>query len=210
MICKLAVCLALASAIGAMCESSGFLLGVDYSEWADSGATQMATDSSGALYMLSSGTSCAVSAPSCVIKLSAEGKTILWRNNLPFAVSRMTVDSGGSVYVVPTPSATDLSVYVAKLRPDGTGVAWKASTGFAMQVEITHPLIGLTVDSQGRIYVAATYEEPYKAVVVRLSADGSAVDYTLRLKGDVTSIAADGTGGAFVGGVMNGADFLAE
>jgi len=72
------LCLALVSATGALAASSGFLLGVDYSEWLTPDVTQIATDGSGALYVLSQ---CATVAPfsSCVTKLSADGKTILWQ-----------------------------------------------------------------------------------------------------------------------------------
>lgn len=47
------LCLALSIAAGAMAQSPGFLLGADYSEWLPLNPTQMATDSYGALYILS-------------------------------------------------------------------------------------------------------------------------------------------------------------
>src|ERR1035438_6707239 len=95
------VCLMLCSVTGAMGSSpTGFLLGVNYSEWlnfpANNGA-EIATDSSGSLYILSYSTS------STVTKLSADGKTILWQNQLGFVASAMTVDPKGGVYPVSVP-----------------------------------------------------------------------------------------------------------
>jgi hypothetical protein len=135
---------------GAMGSSStGFQLGVNYSEWFNYSANteaQIATDSSGALYILSNGTS------STVTKLSADGKTILWQNQLGFVAAAMAVDPSGGVYVVPVSQPGDISIYVAKLSAGGTGLAWRTPAGFIpMSVRV------LTADSQGRTYVAAQY-----------------------------------------------------
>ena len=143
------LCLALVSATGALAASSGFLLGVDYSEWLTPDVTQIATDGSGALYVLSQ---CATVAPfsSCVTKLSADGKTILWQNNLGFLVDSasnlpgMAVDPKGGVYVIPEWQVGDTSYYVAKLNSGGTGLAW--NTPVAMLPT------ALAADSQGRAY----------------------------------------------------------
>jgi hypothetical protein len=82
-------------------QSSGFLLGLDYSEWAEPNAQQIATDNSGNLYILSS---CTISAssPSCVTKLTSDGRTILWQNALGFTTTAMAVDPNGGVYVTAT------------------------------------------------------------------------------------------------------------
>ena len=91
------LCLALLSANGATAATSGFLLGVDYSEWLAPNARQIATDRSGALYILSAFAISTDTPPSWVTKLSADGKTILWQNKLGFAVSTMAVDPNGGV-----------------------------------------------------------------------------------------------------------------
>jgi len=68
------ICLMLFGVTGAMGSSStGFLLGVNYSEWlnyAPNTSAQIATDGSGSLYILSNSTS---SALSIVTKLSGDG-----------------------------------------------------------------------------------------------------------------------------------------
>ena len=63
------LCLALLSASGAIAATSNFLLGVDYSEWLGLNVTQIATDKSGALYILSTFPESRGSTPSWVTKL---------------------------------------------------------------------------------------------------------------------------------------------
>jgi uncharacterized protein (TIGR03437 family) len=213
---KLFTCLMLFSVTGAMGSSStGFLLGVKYSEWlnyAPNTSAQIATDSSGSLYILSGSTS------STVTKLSADGKTILWQNQLGFVASVMAVDPGGGVYVIPVSqlgaASGDTSVYVAKLGAGGTGLAWTTSAGFTpMSVPV------LAADSQGRAYVAAQYITnnfiTQAADVVRLNAAGSGVDYTAQVMGIPSSIAVSQSGAAFVAGTETNAQgvntgFLAQ
>ena len=91
--------------------TTGFLLGANYSEWSLPGTRNIATDSSGALYILSI---CQVDV-SCVTKLSADGTTILWQNNLGVLSEddAMAVDPSGGVYVIPSYQPGDLTVYVA-------------------------------------------------------------------------------------------------
>ncbi len=195
------LCLILFTATAAMGASSGFQLGVAYSEWlnfsSNSGA-QIATDSSGSLYILSN-TLVSNVASSTVTKLSADGKTLLWQNQLGFAASAMAVDPNGGVYVVPVRQQTDTSAYVAKLSAGGMGLAWKTSVGFLPQ---SPP--ALAADSQGRVYLAAQYAVnnfiTRTADVVRLKADGTAIDYTAQVMGTPTSIALDQSGAAFVAG----------
>ena len=189
------------SVTGAMATSSGSPLGVSYSEWIDAppdtGAA-IATDNSGALYLLSKGTT------SSVTKLSANGKTIVWRNQLGFPATAMAVDPNGGVYVVPARQSGDNSVYVAKLGASGAGLAWKTPAGFSA---LSAPV--LAADSQGRAYVAAQYTTnnfiTETADVVRLSPDGSGVDYTARVMGIPTSVAVDPSGAAFVAGTETNA-----
>ena len=81
-----------------MAATSGFLLGLDYSEWADPTSSQIATDALGNLYILSL---CTNSDLSCVGKVSGDGKAILWQNALEFTAAAMAVDPRGGVYVTP-------------------------------------------------------------------------------------------------------------
>jgi uncharacterized protein (TIGR03437 family) len=157
------------------------------------GTTNIATDSSGALYILSI---CQADV-SCVTKLSADGTTILWQNNLGVLSEddAMAVDPSGGVYVIPSYLPGDRNVYVAKLGAGGKGIAWKT----AVAVDLNN--LAITADSQGRIYVAGTIGPEFiTSVVIRLNAAGSAVDYTVQMTSSVVSVAADGTGGVFVTG----------
>jgi hypothetical protein len=70
------------SAICGWAAPSEFLLGVNYSEWLNPSSivSGIAIDGAGALYMLSNSSG----AFSTVSKLSADGKTIVWQNQLAF------------------------------------------------------------------------------------------------------------------------------
>ena len=188
------------SVSGAIASSSNFLLGVSYSEWLSSIRTeQIATDSSGALYILSA----AFGAPSSVTKLSADGKTMVWQNQLGFVANQMAVDSNGGIYVVPEvqPGAT---VSVAKLGASGTGFAWTTPVGFTA---IAQPVVA--VDSQGRAYVAAENRVnnyiTETAFVARVNAAGTGVDYTAQVMGIPSSIAVEQTGAAYIAGTATNA-----
>jgi uncharacterized protein (TIGR03437 family) len=203
---KALLCLALLSATGAAAASSGFLLGADYSEWLPPYIAQIATDISGALYILSTCTQTTTYSPyPCVTKLSPDGKTILWQHNLGFTVeslegsrSPMAVDPNGGVYLIPTSNYGDASILVAKLNADGTGLAWQAPIGGFLT---PGPPAVLAVDSQGRAYMAGTHGlNSQVSGVVRLNAAGTAVEYTARIPGIVSSIAVDGSGAALVAG----------
>ena len=177
-------------------EPSGFMLGVNFSEWLNlppSTSAALATDSSGSLYILT------VSTASTVTKLSADGKTLVWQNQLGFTATAMAVDPSGGVYVTPLIQPADTSAYVAKLGASGTGLAWKTPVGF---IPMSGPV--LAADSQGHAYVAAQYMTTnyftQTADVVRLNADGSGVGYTAQMMGQPTSIAVDASGAAFVSG----------
>lgn len=178
-------------------------LGLDFSEWFPA-ATQIATDSSGALYVLapcpiSSGTG------SCVTKVSADGKSALWQDVLGFPSKTMAVSASGSVFVIPTLAFGNLSISVAKLNAAGAGLAWNVSTGIS-SFTVDLPIL-LSVDSQGRAYVAATTALPNTeafAVVVRLSASGSGIEYSTTITGEPTAMAVDGSGAAIVAGNFYG------
>lgn len=199
---RILLCLALLSAAGVHAASSGFLLGIDYSEWIlnNEVATQIATDSSGALYILS---------PSSVTKLSADGKTILWQNALGFTANKMAVDPNGGVYVLPVSQPGDTSIHVAKLNAIGTGLAWKTTVGLATPNVGWRPV--LAADSQGRAYLAGVYDPTNnQGEIVRLNATGSSIDFALKIAGWPTSIAVDTSGAAFVAGNNYIMGFLAR
>ena len=172
-----------------MASSSTFMLGLDYSEWAIGG--EIATDSSGALYILSS---CAYtdSSPSCVTKLSADGKTILWQTNLGFS-GVMAVDPNGGVYAIPGAFSGESNVFVEKLSADGASVSWKTQLGVTVPASLMGWAPALAVDSSGRAFVAGYGMSG--SYVVRLSAAG-AVDYSaiLDVVGPPAAIAVDATG----------------
>jgi hypothetical protein len=182
-----------------MAATPAFQIGVNYSEWLSfpASGTQLATDSSGAAYFLSSVLQSNV-VLSTVTKLSSDGKTLLWQNQLGFGVSAMTVDPNGGVYVVPTRQQSDTTGYVAKLSTTGTGLAWTTSVGFLPQGPPA-----MAADSQGRVYLAARYVVNYitpAAYVVRLNASGSAIDFTTGFTGTPFSIALDPSGAAYIAG----------
>src|ERR1019366_6242245 len=206
------LCVALLSASGATAATSGFLLGVDYSEWLGLDTTQIATDRSGALYILSTFPESRGSAPSWVTKLSADGKTMLWQNKLGFAVSTMAVDPNGGVYVTPLSLSGYSSLFVAKLSAGGTGVAWKTPVGFLVAAGL---LPVLSAHSAGRAYlagdwthVAGNYDPANNtADLVRLNAAGSAVDYTVQVQGIPTAITVGATGALVAGYGVVSEDF---
>ncbi|MEO8096964.1 MAG: hypothetical protein ABI811_04640 [Acidobacteriota bacterium] len=165
-----------------------FVLGLDYSQWMIAGFRAMATDGSGAMYLLRAETTPGVNGlRSSVTKLSADSKSILWTNQLQTEVSRMAVDPSGGVYV--TPIRGDGAVTVAKLDATGSGIAW-ASPILIPPPQLDFPL--LAVDAKGRAYTSLG------ANLVRLSADGSAIEYSVIAAGTIYSIAADAAGSAFV------------
>lgn len=161
-------CLALLNA-AVMAAQPGFLLGADYSEWLypNAGKMQIATDGSGALYILS----VFFSSPPVfrVTKLSADGKTILWENDLGFKSDQIAVDPSGGVYVLSPISAAvpgvppATSLFVAKLSADGGGIAWKTQVPNLPQLV---PAPVLAVDPQGRAYVAGESDRRMPLVVL--------------------------------------------
>jgi uncharacterized protein (TIGR03437 family) len=189
------LCMALLSAASALAQPSAFPLGLEYSEWLNDYSTEIATDSSGAIYLMQP--YCVNTSSSCVTKLSADGNTMLWDNQVGFPVTAMAVDPNGGVYVIPQSQPQDTSIYVAKLAAGGTGLAWKAAVGL-----MPGGPSALAADSQGRAYVAAAPGPNAPGAVVRVNAAGSAVDYTTQLTGTPTAIAADSSGAAFIAGFI--------
>jgi len=195
------VCSVLFSAIAAAALTPDFRLGVKYSEWLSlpgSNSVQLAADTSGAAYFLSTTIQANV-ALSTVTKISADGTTLLWQNQLGFAASTMAVDPNGGVYVVPVRQDSETTGYIAKLSPAGTGLAWKTSIGFLPQ-----SLPAIAVDALGRVYLTAQYAVnnfvTRSAYVVRLNASGSAIDFTTQIGGIPTSIALNASGAAYIAG----------
>jgi sugar lactone lactonase YvrE len=191
--------LILLSAAGAAAATSPFQLGVNCSEWLSfsAGGTQLYTDSSGATYFLTSTLQSNI-VLSTVTKLTSDGKTLLWQNQLGFSASAMTVDPNGGVYVVPLRQQSDTTGHVAKLSSTGSGLAWTISLGFLPQGPPA-----MAADSQGRVYLAVQYAVNYiapAAHVVRLNASGSAIDFTTSFTGAPISIALDPSGAAYIAG----------
>jgi uncharacterized protein (TIGR03437 family) len=200
------ICFALLISTTAMASSPALGLGVDYSEWLPPNVWQMAADRSGTLYILSECADSGIFA-GCVTKLSGDGQTILWQNHLGHLVGQMAVDPSGGVYVIP--STGDTSIYVEKLSATGTGLAWKTQVGVGSIVAL--PV--LASDSQGRTYIAGIRNlSNDTGSVVRLSADGTAVDYTAQVNGIPSAIAVDDSGAAFVAGSdsVTGGGFIAR
>lgn len=177
---------------------SAFQLGVSYSEWlpfsANSGA-QLATDPSGAAYFLSTTLQNNV-AQSTVTKLSSDGKTVVWQNQLGFGASAFAVDPLGGVYVASTRPDSQTPAYIAKLNAGGSGLAWQISVG------VTQSPVLIAPDSQGRVYFAATSSvNESQATVGRINAAGSAIDFTTTFNGMyLSSIAVDSSGASYVSG----------
>lgn len=156
----LLVCLALASAAAAASASAP--LGLDYSQYGPYGIlgpAYIAADGTGALYTMMP---CPANEPStyCVTKLSVDGATILWQNNLGFA-GAMAVDPTGGVYVAGDPNAQYSSLVGAEV------VRLYASGGidFALHVPIVPGAIA--VDPTGADVVIAV-----GAGLARLAPDG--------------------------------------
>jgi uncharacterized protein (TIGR03437 family) len=198
---KALVCLLLLTfASFAAPTASANLLGEGYSEWL-AATTQMATDNSGALYLLGS-CQAASGTASCVTKLSADGNTILWQDALSFQTNTMAVSPAGDVFVLPASQPGGTSLYVAKLGAGGSGVAWQVAAGFLPVANAVYVPV-LTADSQGRAYVTALSSSSGVATVVRINAEGSGIDYSATITGSPTAIAADGTGAVVVAGWVN-------
>jgi hypothetical protein len=137
---------------------SDFLLGLNYTEWGPYIPTvqQIAVDRSGALYILSKCTLADYS-PACLTKLAADGKTVLWRNNLESGVAAMAVDPSGGLYLIPVPifsTAISYELLIEKLSTaDGATVLWSTQIGEGANLG---PQVSLAVDSTGRAFIAGS------------------------------------------------------
>jgi uncharacterized protein (TIGR03437 family) len=180
------LCLALWTA-SVFAAPSGFLLGLNSSEWAPN-AGQIAADNSGALYIL---WQCTLSG-SCVTKLSADGTTVVWQNSLGVSAQSMAVDPAGDVYLILAPTTSSPNV-IEKLSTGGTSVVWSMPFGTPLASSADASLIGcpgcLAVDSTGRAFIL-------RGGVTRLTAAG-AIDATFPFPstlGQIAAVAVDPTG----------------
>lgn len=191
----------------ATAATSPFVLGVGYTEWLPAHTRGVALDRSGAIYLLSAFLISGDTPSSTVTKLSPDGKTIVWRNQLGFAVTNMAVDPDGGVYVTRlTESKNALKSFtVAKLGSAGTGVAW---TFPQMPVNSDYSP-ALAADSSGRTYLAVSLTSG-KGQIYRINAAGTSIDYTSPLGGRPTSVAVDTSGSAFIAGDSAEGSFLAK
>lgn len=179
----------------------GFLLAMDYTEWGPVARTgvgePMTADSSDNLYIL---TGCAgITGGTCMTKLSADGKTILWQRSLGYPNS-VAVGNDGSVYLL---AGEEFQLVAQKLASDGRTVLWTTVLGANL------PCGGMAVDSGGRMFVAegvpASAGSSGSCTMVRLDAAG-AVDATFPgLPGQLYAVDAAGST-ALAGG--NGCLFL--
>lgn len=201
---KLVCCFILLAAYSFAAGTAAFQLGVNYSEWlpfpANNGP-QLVTDAFGAAYFLSSTLQNNVQL-STVTKLGPDGKTVVWRNQIGFGASEITVDPMGGVYVATTRVRSDTPAYIAKLSASGTGIAWQISVGFFPQSPVA-----IAADSQGRVYFAAASNVLARnANVGRINGSGTAIDFTTTITAmQPSSIAVDSSGAAYVSGTSENA-----
>ncbi|MGA2590170.1 MAG: hypothetical protein ABSH32_09665, partial [Bryobacteraceae bacterium] len=156
-------------------------------------------------------------ADSFVLKLSPNGKQIVYLTALGFVANAMAVDAAGGVYIAGTNT-------VGKLNPTGTAWVYQMTAG----VDVS--LVSLAADAAGHAYVLGftapggsiqttarafqqtepntTYQHQF---VLRLNAAGTAFDYATYLtssQGEIPgSIAADLSGAAIVSGITTSTDF---
>ncbi len=200
------VCIVLLSAPG-LAATPGFLLGINYTEWGPyfSATQQIAADSSGDLYILSSCTGTDDSL-SCLTKLASNGSTVLWQNSLGFNAAAMAVDPNGGIYLINGcplgPVLTSYDIFVEKLSADGTSVSWNTQLGSSY----CGSPFSLAVDATGRAFITivSLFDStvPNGTCLVRLSTAG-AIDATFtNFPGQPAAVAVDPTG-SYV--VMTGA-----
>ncbi|HTQ54869.1 MAG TPA: hypothetical protein VMI94_10435 [Bryobacteraceae bacterium] len=215
----------------ARAATPGFLLGFNYAEsfgFSDQAPTVVAVDGSNAIYLLGAtyhpsqlpATSVlgqTSDLDSFVLKLSPDGRHIVYLTALGFQANSMAVDAGGNAYI----AGPD---FVAKLNPAGTALVYQ------MKIGLTVSLTGIAVDAAGHAYVlgytepkgylqttpgAFQPEEPNglnnHAFVVRLNAEGTAFDYATYVTGSngdtPTGIAVDSSGAAVISGYTGSTDF---
>ena len=159
--------------------------------------------------------------PASVIKVDPSGKQI-WGTLLggpgPDSATAIAVDANGNVAITgstsgqfpTTPgaaigSSTLAKGFAAKVTADGS----KFLYGTYLQDWMTSPSC-VAVDAAGSAYIAGKTNGGH-AFVLKLSADGSTIQYTVSLAGSgadtVTAITVDAAGNAFVAGQTTSPDF---
>jgi len=141
-----------------------------------------------------------------IIRLNPDGsKDTGFDNTTGFntLVSAITIDSNGKIYVGGnfTTYKGVTNNYIIRLNPDGSkDTAFDNTTGFSSIVN------GITIDSNGKIYVSGsfiTYKDETNVRIIRLNPDGSkdtAFDNTTGFNDGVRSIVIDSNGKIYMGG----------
>ena len=130
-------------------------LGLNSTEWGPylgaisaSPVQKIAVDGSGEIYVQAL-CSLGDNASSCLTKLSADGKSIVWQNTLPFTGGGIAVDPNGSAYLS-APGNSAQGAAIEKLSSvDGT-VVWST------QVAGAGAGAGLAVDATGRVFLTTS------------------------------------------------------
>ena len=186
--------LAMAARLSA--TTSPFLLGIDFTELAPSSIAQVASDSSGNIYILTT--------QSAVSKLSPDGKTLIWQVTLGISASRMAVDESGAIYGLafqasPTQPASG-TLGIEKLDATGHAVwTWDSGPGQTLPT-------GFAVDTSGRAYVIGRgngFSVGFAGTLLRVNAAGTATDYEVNLSDLPTSLSVANDGSAFVAGLAD-------
>ena len=203
MLWKTALILAFFGLTAGMAATSGFQLGIDFAN-APAYGSQMASDNSGDLYFLSYGmgeggeqNALCSDQNTCVTKVAPDGKTVLWQYTTADRISNLKTDASGGAYVLYQDDSG--IVWVEKLNPEGSGLAWKVPVEWGPTQ--WQPFFGpfyFTVDATGRAYV--TYGQLDQTTVVRVAADGSGREYMVQTPGSSipSGLAADANGSAIL------------
>jgi uncharacterized protein (TIGR03437 family) len=192
---KKILCLVLMAMAGRLSATTPqFLLGLDYTEWVPDNVTQLATDNSGNIYVLTK--------ESVVAKLSADGGTLVWQKALGYSADRIAVDATGGVYILAFQAAQPASgtLAVEKLDPAGHVVwTWDSGPGQTLPT-------GFAVDTIGRTYVIGRkngFKDGFAGTLLRVNTAGTGTDYEIALPVLPTSLAVANDGSAVVAGLAD-------
>lgn len=109
-------------------------------------------------------------------------------------ITGVTLSHEDSFPVVVGPYLSGWLGFIAKVNPEGTGLVYCGYLNAG-------PGIAIDVDSEGCAYVA-TSAGSYTATVIKVSADGTAIEYAITIPGiaEVGSVAVDSMGCAYITG----------